>query len=153
MLKHHAIKKFLIFLAVCLGMPYIYADNLPDLGSPDRAVFSQSKEKTIGKGYMQYLRASGNVVEDPIDRQYINDLGMKLVAASRQTSFHFYFFFMASPEINAFAGPDGYIAVYSGLMLATDNEEELASVMAHEIAHVLQGHIARKIADASSQKV
>jgi len=129
-----------------------FADDLPDLGSPDRAVFSRSQESSIGKEYMQYLRASGGVVEDPIDRQYINDLGNQLVAASGQTDQHFYFFFMASPEINAFAGPDGYIAVFSGLMLATDDQEELASVMAHEIAHVLQGHISRKIADASKQK-
>jgi predicted Zn-dependent protease len=92
------------------------------------------------------------VIDDPIDSQYINNLGNQLVAASHQSGGHFYFFFMASPEINAFAGPGGYTAVYSGLMLASQNEEELASVMAHEIAHVTQGHISRRIADASNQK-
>lgn len=130
----------------------IRADNLPDLGSSERSVFSQAEEAKMGNQYMQYLRSSGNVVEDPIDQQYINNLGNELVSSSNQPSGHFYFFFMASPEINSFAGPDGYIAVYSGLMQATTNEEELASVMAHEIAHVTQGHIARKIAQASNQK-
>lgn len=144
--------RLLVALILSLYSSYLLADELPDLGSPDRTVFSSSAEMKVGKEYMQYLRSSGRVIDDPIDEQYINNLGNQLVAASGQNGNHFYFFFMASPEINAFAGPGGYTAVYSGLLLATTNEEELASVMAHEIAHVTQGHISRKIAQASNQK-
>jgi len=151
----YALRKLLLTCCtagfICATSP-LNADELPNLGSSERTLFSQAEEAKLGAQYMQYLRGSGAVIEDPIDQQYINDLGSQLVSTSNDPSGHFYFFFMGSPEINSFAGPDGYIAVYSGLMLATSDEQELASVMAHEIAHVTQGHIARKIAQASNQK-
>jgi beta-barrel assembly-enhancing protease len=142
-------------LFFCLGMSIscaIFADELPDLGSPARTLFSESQEAELGKLYMQYLRQSGRIIDDPIDEAYINQIGKELVRAAHDTQRHFYFFFFNSPEINSFAGPDGYIAVFSGLILATENEDELAAVMAHEIAHVTQGHISRKIADSSHEK-
>lgn len=125
---------------------------LPDYSDPSRALFSQAQEQAVGKQYMQYLRSTGMVIDDPIDADYINALGKKLVKVSGSPKLPYYFFFMADPNINAFAGPGGYIAVNAGLVLAAQNEDEVAAVMAHEIAHVSQGHIARKIADASRTK-
>jgi beta-barrel assembly-enhancing protease len=88
-------------------------------------------------------------MDDPVDAQYINDLGRRLVTAAGAKKQSFFFFFMADPVINSFAGPGGYIAIDSGLMLETENESELAAVMSHEIAHVTQGHLARELADQS----
>lgn len=138
---------------VFLALP-VWAANqpLPDYSDPSRTIFSESQERELGKQYMQYLRSTGQVIDDPIDAQYINALGDRLVKYSGKPKGHYYFFFMADPEINSFAGPDGYIAMNSGLVLTAQNEDEVAAVLAHEIAHVTQGHIARKIADASRTK-
>lgn len=149
--RRYFLKIFFLSLEL-LFSTYLLADELPDLGSHERTLFTQIQEQKIGKTYMAYLRSSGRVIDDAIDEEYINDLGKKLVGASGVRGDHFYFFFFNSSAINSFAGPDGYVAVYSGLMLATQNEDELSAVMAHEIAHVTQGHIARKMADASNEK-
>ncbi len=140
-----------IILSICWSLP-VRADELPDLGDASRTVLPVAEEQRLGDIFMQQLRATGAVITDPIDSQYINDLGQKLVASAKVGKRRFFFFFMADPTVNAFAGPGGYVAMNSGLMLATEKESELAAVMAHEIAHVTQGHIARKVADASKMK-
>lgn len=127
-------------------------DPLPDLGEPSQTVLSPAVEQKIGKQFMQQLRATGNVIDDPIDAQYINGLGKRLLTGARVNSQHFFFFFIDDPVVNSFAGPGGNIAINSGLLLATQSESELAAVMAHEIAHVTQGHLARKLATASHLK-
>ncbi len=142
-----------ITLAMSLGLgSVLYADNLPDLGDPSQVILPHTAEQLLGKEFMQQLRASGRVVDDPVDAQYINGIGSRLVDAADVNNQPFFFFFMDDPEINSFAGPGGYIAINSGLMLETQNESELAAVMAHEIAHVTQGHLARKLADQSHLK-
>ena len=72
-------------------------------------------------------------------------LGGKLVAVSDDPGLGFFFFGIADPSINAFAMPGGFIGVHSGLILTAQTESELAGVMAHEIAHVTQRHIARQV--------
>ncbi|MFN7096330.1 MAG: M48 family metalloprotease [Gammaproteobacteria bacterium] len=133
-------------------MQALYADNLPDFGDPSQVLLPHAEEQLLGKEFMRQLRASGRVVDDPVDAQYINGLGDRLIAAANVNNQSFFFFFMDDPEINSFAGPGGFIAINSGLMLETQNESELAAVMAHEIAHVTQGHLARKLADQSHLK-
>lgn len=130
----------------------LQADDLPDLGDPSQVLLPHSAEQLLGKEFMQQLRASGQVVDDPVDAQYINGIGDRLVDAANVNNQTFFFFFMDDPEVNSFAGPGGFIAINSGLMLETQNESELAAVMAHEIAHVTQGHLARKLADQSHLK-
>jgi predicted Zn-dependent protease len=128
------------------------SDPLPDLGEPSQTILSPVVEQKIGNQFMQQLRATGKVIDDPIDAQYINGLGKQLLAGAHVNSQRFFFFFMDDPVVNSFAGPGGYIAINSGLLLATQSESELAAVMAHEIAHVTQGHLARKLANASHLK-
>lgn len=139
----------LIWLTGWVSIGMAANQSLPDYSDPSRALFSQAQEQAMGKQYMQYLRSTGQVIDDPIDSDYINGLGQSLVKKSANPKLPFSFFFMADPSINAFAGPGGYVAVNAGLMLAAQSEDEVAGVLAHEIAHVTQGHIARKIADAS----
>lgn len=122
--------------------------TLPDLGDSSSDDLSPATERKLGDEIMRQAREAGDVMEDAEATEYLNDFGANLVAhvAPGETSQNFRFFLVNNPQINAFALPGGYIGVNSGLIVATQSESELASVMAHEMGHVLQRHIARSIA-------
>lgn len=130
-----------------------YISELPDLGKPQRVYLTQQQEIELGKKMMGMLENSGLIINDPMSAEYINQVGNSLVKNSTDPTGHFQFILLDLPSINAFAGPDGYVFVHSGLLLATDNEDELAGVLAHEIAHVTQGHLARRIAEAKRMRL
>jgi predicted Zn-dependent protease len=119
------------------------AVRLPELGSPSDQYLTPSDEARLGKAFMQRVRETGKVLDDPLITEYIQQLGDRLLKKSEAVGEKFTFFVLDEPEINAFAGPGGYIGIYSGLILATQSESELASVIAHEIAHVTQKHLLR----------
>ncbi len=127
--------------------------NLPDLGSPADATLSKNTESQIGRSIMRQIRASGELVEDPQITQYINDIGHRIAAHANDGSHNFTFFVIDDPNINAFALPGGYIGVHTGLIEATRSEDELAGVLAHEVAHVTQRHIARAVHANSRQSI
>jgi predicted Zn-dependent protease len=124
-------------------VPANRASTLPDLGDSAQAVMSPVQERRIGDAAMKQLRAGGAYLEDPEVNDYLNELGQRLVAVRNDGRFDFTFFAVPDPSINAFAMPGGYIGVNTGLILLTQNESELASVLAHEITHVTQNHMAR----------
>ncbi len=127
--------------------------QLPDLGDSSEGVMSPRAERQLGAQTMQKVRASGAYFNDPEVNAYLNRLGQRLVAADAQISGKFEFFAVPSSEINAFALPGGYIGVNTGLILTTESESELASVLAHEITHVSQHHIARLMASQSGSNL
>jgi predicted Zn-dependent protease len=127
--------------------------NLPDLGSPADATLSKSTEAQIGRSIMHQIRASGQLVEDPQITEYINDIGHRISAQANDGAHTFTFFVIDDPNINAFALPGGYIGVHTGLLEATRSEDELAGVLAHEVAHVTQRHIARAVHASSRQSI
>ena len=133
----------------------VLADDfeLPELGSPADAILSKSTEAHIGRSIMRNIRMSGTVIEDPQITEYINDIGHRLVAQANDGDHSFTFFVVDDPRINAFALPGGYIGVHTGLIEATRSEDELAGVLAHEVAHVTQRHIARAIHANSRQSL
>ena len=135
---------------ILLGTPAAGSD-LPELGSPASAVLSQSDEYQLGAMVAHELREQNALMEDPEISEYLNDLGDRLAAQSATGGANFQFFVIKDPTINAFAVPGGYIFIHQGLFLATSSESELAGVMAHEIAHVTQHHIARQIRAQSQQ--
>src|SRR5262245_2784689 len=144
-----AMRRWLTLLAAALLVPLIarppvigYAAELPDFGSPADAALSKSREAQIGRGVMLQLRNAGVVVDDPFLEEYLRTIGSRL-ATHVDGDFNFNFFVVNDNAINAFALPGGYIGVNSGLLLASDSENELAGVLAHEISHVTQRHIAR----------
>jgi predicted Zn-dependent protease len=92
---------------------------------------------------MQSVKKSSKVLDDPLIEEYIQNLGDRLLNHSDASGQDYTFFVLEDPSINAFAGPGGYIGIYSGLILASQSESELASVVAHEIAHVTQKHLLR----------
>lgn len=120
--------------------------NLPDMGSPSDGLLSIRTEAQIGRQVYANLLASGTVITDPELQEYIQDVGMRLVAhADIKRGQNFHFFMVDNPVINAFAMPGGYIGVHTGLLLAAANESQLAGVLAHEISHVTQRHISRAV--------
>lgn len=123
--------------------------DLPDFGSSADLVMSSSEERRLGREFMKSVRKALPVIDDPLLTDYIESLGNRLVAASGTGAGAggFDFFFVDNPTINAFAGPDGHVGVFSGLVLASESESELAAVLAHEIAHVTQRHIMRSLED------
>lgn len=122
------------------------APALPDLGDESQAGFSPAQERKLGEAVVREIRASGAYLDDPEVNDYLNNLGHRLVAARPDSPWDFEFFAMADPTINAFALPGGFVAVNTGLILLTQSESELASVLAHEITHVTQHHFTRGMA-------
>lgn len=135
----------LLALLTVIGSAPMYGDPvaLPDIGDPSGSALSPSQEKALGASLMRRLRQQGLVLDDPLLQEYIESLGYRLAANSDQANQPFTFFIVGSSEINAFAAPGGYVGVDAGLILTTQTESELAAVMAHEIAHVTQHHMAR----------
>lgn len=127
--------------------------QIPDLGSPADAILSKSTEAQIGRAIMRDIRMSGQLVEDAEVNEYINEIGHRVAAQTNEGDHEFTFFVVDDPRINAFALPGGYIGVHTGLIDATRNEDELAGVLAHEVAHVTQRHIARAIHASSRQSI
>jgi predicted Zn-dependent protease len=123
--------------------------KLPELGSPSDQYLTPSEEARLGREFMQSVRKTAKVLDDPLITEYIQQLGNRLLKNSEAVGQKFTFFVIDNPEINAFAGPGGYIGIYSGLILASQSESELASVIAHEIAHVTQKHLLRAFDTAS----
>lgn len=97
----------------------------------------------MGKQYSQEIESSSKLIKDPVITEYINRIGQNLVRNS-DSQVPFTIKVVDSDDVNAFALPGGFFYVNAGLILAADNEAELAGVMAHEIAHVAACHIARE---------
>lgn len=117
--------------------------TLPDFGDPSGALISPIEEQHLGEEFMRSVRRAVKIIDDPEVEEYIQSLGYRLVAGSDPQPFHFTYFVIQDPNINAFAGPGGYIGVNSGLIMTAQSESELASVLAHETAHVTQHHLLR----------
>ena len=119
--------------------------TLPDLGTSALQALPLEKEQAIGKVMMMQIRGSSPVVNDPVLDEYLTTLGRRLVANANDVRFPFSFFWINNPEINAFAFYGGHVGVHTGLIAQSDNESQFASVLGHEIAHVTQRHLARRM--------
>lgn len=123
--------------------------RLPTLGDTARVDLSPVVERKLGEEIMRDIRRDRDYLDDEPIAEYLNNFGNGLVAAvpgSRgETNADFHFFAVRDPALNAFALPGGFIGAHSGLVIAAQSESELAGVMAHEIGHVTQRHIARML--------
>jgi predicted Zn-dependent protease len=120
-------------------------NKLPEIGSAGVSVLSIEKERQIGGEMMRHIRASQPILNDPVLTEYINDLGNRMVRNAKDVNYSFEFFIIRNQELNAFAFFGGHIAIHSGLITTASTESELASVVAHEISHVTQRHLARRL--------
>ncbi|MCW9000396.1 MAG: M48 family metalloprotease, partial [Kangiellaceae bacterium] len=136
----------LFFASFYFASSLVSSAELPNIGSSSSRILSINDEQLVGDDYMRQLRAMAPIVNDAEINDYIQHLGFKLVeknpdAQDRQFSF----FIIRDKSINAFALPGGYIGFHTGLIAKSETESELASVVAHEIAHVTQRHLARRL--------
>jgi predicted Zn-dependent protease len=138
----------LIIIINILAINSINAQELPELGNYSSNMLSTVQEQQLGRKFMRELQTKASINYDPLINDYLNLVGYRLVANTSNHQPHFHFFVVTSSDINSFAGPGGYIGVNSGLILLTKTESELAAVLAHEISHVNQHHMARSIARA-----
>ena len=117
---------------------------LPDLGSAGDLELSPQVERRLGESIVREMRRDPQFIDDPELSEYLGSVGTRLSQAmgARQD---FEFFGVRDVTINAFALPGGFVGVHTGLLSSADTESELASVLAHEIAHVTQRHIARML--------
>jgi predicted Zn-dependent protease len=130
------------------------AQTLPDLGGAADATLSPQLERSIGEKIMRDIRYHDpSYVDDPEVTAYLNWIGDKLASAPPGASERFEFFGVRDNSINAFAMPGGFVGVNTGLLALCDNESELASVLAHEISHVTQRHIARQLAQQQEMQL
>jgi len=137
-------KTFSIFLGLLLFVA-VSANSLQPLQEPENNLIDTQQEKALAKKFMLAVKSRYQIISDPIINDYINTLGQRLASFSPSPTRHFHFFIIQNDGINAFSGPDGYIGIFSGLLLKSASESELASVLAHEIAHTTQHHIMRAI--------
>ena len=154
------VKRTRSLLCVCIAaslsftapqMSLAQGNDLPDIGTVAGATLSIDQELLYGDAYMRMIRANQPVINDPVLSEYVDTLGHRLVAHADNVKTPFHFFLINDHAINAFAFFGGYVALHSGLFLDTQSESELASVMAHEISHVTQRHLARSM-EAQAQR-
>lgn len=125
--------------AVTLAQPA----GLPSIGTISGADLSPAWEQRLGDSIIAQGRRDPSYVHDAELNQYLNDMGHRLAQNASGAVPRIELFGVKDPAFNAFAMPGGYIGINTGLIVQTDSEAELAGVMAHEIAHVTQRHIAR----------
>lgn len=119
--------------------------RLPEMGDSSSAVISLAEEQRVGQVFMREVRRGMPVLDDAETTAYLNSIGNRIATHSQDAGRRFSFFLVADPSINAFAGPGGYIGFHSGLIAAAQSEAEMASVLAHEVAHVTQRHLPRAL--------
>jgi len=144
-----------VFICVLVALAQVVTidaqANLPDLGGNAFSTITPDKEKQLGDVMMRQTRGSLPMVYDPLLDEYINSLGNRLVARANDVNFPFKFYWVDNKNINAFATLGGNITSHTATLAVAESESEFASVLAHEIAHVTQRHIARFF-EAQSQK-
>ena len=136
--------------AVALSLPAAaqQADvRLPSLGSSADTIMSPQEADQYGAEFLRELRAAHLVLDDPQVDQYLRTLGYRLASASADPSQQYTFTLINVPEINSFATFGGYIFIFSGMLTITQNQDQLAAVMAHELAHISQHHLQRAMED------
>lgn len=129
-----------------LGIIYLYSVNTHAFSA-----YSNDELDQLEKQFVQEINQSPSIIRDPLAVSYIQHLAKTLAQTSNLQQPDF--FIVRSNEINAFAGPGGHIGVNTQLILSSDNESELAGVMAHEMAHVRQHHLYRMLEHQKQMRI
>ena len=145
--------------ATALATPFWLLAQLPVAHSGELLVPLQTgivippEEEAMGREFIAAARQQMNFVEDPLLVGYVETLGNRLAASLEGDTERLRFFLIENRLINAFAGPGGRLAIFTGLITTTRSEAELASVMAHELGHVAQRHLPRMMERASRRQI
>ncbi|MFH1075255.1 MAG: M48 family metalloprotease [Pseudomonadota bacterium] len=112
---------------------------------------TSEEERQFGKVFLKHARENLNLINDRVITSYVTSVGKKIVAQLPSQPFEYHFYVVQEEAYNAFAAPAGHVFVNSGLLSAMENENELAGILSHEIAHVACRHISQRI--EHSQKI
>ena len=134
-------KKIIFLLSFFISS--IFANELPELGSTFDSILNAADEKKIKFQIMEQVNSSNSIITDPEINDYLTNLGKELIDKGTKEKLKINFFIISDRSINAFAMLGNVIGVHSGLIFAANSESELASVLAHEIAHITQKHLLR----------
>ncbi|MEE4107936.1 MAG: M48 family metalloprotease [Halieaceae bacterium] len=126
--------------------------KIPNLGEGSSSLFSAEYEHQLGRAWLRVFRSQVATVNDPLLFSYLEDLIFRLVTHSELQDRRVELVVVDNPTINAFAVPGGVIGIHNGLLLHAQTEDELATVIAHEIAHLSQRHFSRRMEFARSQQ-
>ena len=134
-------------LAVMSGFATLAAaqsnPDLPEMGNPAGLLANLDEEYEIGQMVIRQLREQNMLIDDPESADYVQSLGLRLSSQAPDSSRQFHYLMMNDGEINAAALPGAFIVLNYGTVLASNTESELAAVLAHETAHVVQRHLVR----------
>ncbi len=134
-------KFFVLILLVCLTG--FWLRPLPAAG------ITLTEEEELSHKFLKIALSRFDLIRDPLIVGYVNQVGQKLIATLPEQPFEYHFYVIEEPVYNAFATPAGHIFVHSGLLMAMETEDELAGILAHELAHGVCRHISQKIERAS----
>jgi len=120
-------------------------NDLPEIGTAGASALTIEQEKEYGWAFNLMANQSLPIIRDPVLNYYIAQLGQNIVSHADSVKLPFHFFLIENQEINAAAFLGGYVKIHTGLFLYAQTESELASVLAHEVAHITQRHLARTL--------
>ena len=144
---------FYLVIVIMLVPKFVKSAETPELGDPYSQTLSLKTEKIIGLSSYKRLQNYNQINNDPLVSSYISYLGNKLSRNIMDDNRKYTFFIVNSEQVNAFAIPGGFIGINSGLIILTENEAQLAGVVAHEISHVKLRHSAEMIANSSMNSI
>ena len=119
--------------------------TLPSIGGAGGGLISERQESDIGRQVMTSIRRSAPQITDALVQDYLNSVIYRLVPSAPLSSSDLTLAIIDSPDINAFAVPGNVVGVNGGLFLNAESEQQFASVLAHELAHLSQRHFARRL--------
>ncbi len=127
--------------------------RLPDIGSSAGELLTPARQEEYGGMMLRELRNYGYLLDDPLIDDWLQALGDRLGAYSDRPEQRYTLFMLRDRQINAFATLGGYIGVNAGLVLTAEREDEVAAVLAHEMAHVTQQHVLRGVERAQRDQI
>jgi predicted Zn-dependent protease len=126
----------LLCLFTSLFSSFLFPAQLPAL--------TLQEERELGEKVLQEVQRRWQFVQDPSVNNYVNRIGKRILESIDPQPFEYRFYVLNTPDVNAFAVPGGFLFINSGLILLVEKEDELASVICHEIGHVVGRHIAKR---------
>lgn len=136
-----------VLLSCLLALPAAATEDLklPNLGESSTSMFSTEYEYQLGQTWLKIFRSQAPTIDDPLLFDYLEDVIYDLVTHSQLEDRRIDLVLVNNPTINAFAVPGGVIGIHNGLLMYAQTEDELATVLAHEIAHLSQRHFSRSV--------
>ena len=153
-IQENMIKTIVLATAITVfGCNLVQARPTPELGNPANIKFSRDKAAYIGRILVAQLQKRNMIINDNLAQSYLQSIAETVADPIRQNGKRTHIFIIRDSSTNAMSLPGGYIGINSGLILKTETESQLAAVIAHETAHVMQNHIARKVASGAKNRL